>query len=253
MVSPSYPQVKHYFRSASLPFVSPSYILAGMSLANNLKSARKHFGLTQDQVGLLFNPPISREAVSQWEKDGGTRPDISRLKRLAERYQTTVTALMGDAAWQPGKQEPSPIIDDDKYYYIPCYSQAGGMGNGRSAQHEEITGKHSYSQSWLLAENLDPAQLCRIKGDGDSMLPTIAHKDSILVNKAENRVINGKVFAFRVGDEIRVKRLYRQLDGKVRVVSDNPDKAQYPDEFLSIDDMPEIIGRVRDRSGTNNL
>lgn len=225
------------------------------------KQARIRSGLKQHEVAAMFDPPISRVAVGLWEKSpeqDGTAPDQKKLALLCNLYRLTAGQLLGHEPvdFVRGAESGAgikPIIDDDKYYYIPCYTQTCGMGSGRPLQHEEITGKHSYSQSWLLAENLDPAQLCRIKGDGDSMLPTIAHKDSILVNKAENQVINGKVFAFRVGDDIRVKRLYRQMDGRVRVVSDNPDKAQYPDEFLAADDMPEIIGRVRDRSGTNNL
>lgn len=207
----------------------------------------------QDQVGQLFDPPISREAVSQWEKEGGTKPSVERLKVLAAACHTTVAELASDAPLSPFKQEFAPFESDDKYVYIPALSVRVGLGNGRSSEHEEVTGKHSYAQSWLNAQGLNPSQLCRVKGEGDSMLPTIADGDSLLVNRAENKISNGRVFAFRVGDEVRVKRLFRQMDGRVRVVSDNPDKTLYPDEFLSIDDMPEIIGRIRDRSGTANL
>lgn len=233
----------------------------------NFQPSASNFVMDNKTIRRLNLMTLKRRFKTWEELDAKTNVAASYLSQCGTGYRELgdnsarkIEAGLGEAkGWMDAvidgmsNQAITPVIDDDKYYYIPCYSQAGGMGNGRSSQHEEITGKHSYSQSWLLAENLDPAQLCRIKGEGDSMLPTIAHKDSILVNKAENKVINGKVFAFRVGDEIRVKRLYRQMDGKVRVVSDNPDKAQYPDEFLSIDDMPEIIGRVRDRSGTNNL
>ncbi|MCA3065448.1 MAG: hypothetical protein ING73_00770 [Rhodocyclaceae bacterium] len=152
---------------------------------------------------------------------------------------------------------PSPAgrlqSGSDRYVYIPAYNVTGGMGSGRPSAHEEIEGRHSYSQAWLNREALSVQNLVRMKGEGDSMLPTIADGDALLINKAERKIISGKVFAFRVGDELRVKRLFRQLDGRVRVVSDNPDKALYPDEFLSIDDTPEIIGRVRERSGKNGL
>ncbi len=88
---------------------------------------------------------------------------------------------------------------------------------------------------------------------GDSMRPTIFDGDVALVNTADKRIQNSRVYAVMVDGEVRVKRLYKTLDGKVRVVSDNPDKSQYPDEFLTPDHMPEMVGRVVDRSGKADL
>lgn len=79
------------------------------------------------------------------------------------------------------------------------------------------------------------------------------HGDFCLVDRGQIEVINGKIYSFRVEGEARVKRLFRRMDGKYRVVSDNEDKIEFPDEFLTQDDMPEIIGRVVDRSGKADL
>jgi phage repressor protein C with HTH and peptisase S24 domain len=95
--------------------------------------------------------------------------------------------------------------------------------------------------------------LRRVKVTGDSMRPTIFDGDVALVNTAERKITNGKVFAFIVDGEARVKRLFKQFDGRIRVVSDNPDKLQFPDEFLTPDHMPEMVGRVVDRSGKADL
>lgn len=151
---------------------------------------------------------------------------------------------------EPPSTEPPPT----DYVYIPVFSGVhASMGNGGRVEHEEVSGKHSYSQAWLLKEGLEAAQLSRIQAVGRSMEPTIWDGDMLLVNRSERVIKDGKIYAFRVGDEIRVKRLFRLMDGRVRVVSDNPDKNLYPDEHLSIDDMPEVIGRIRDRSGNTNL
>lgn len=163
--------------------------------------------------------------------------------------EKSLTTGSGKAALYNARE---PSISIDRYLYVPVYNVKGAMGNGSSYTHEEVKGKHSYSQAWLIEEGLDVKNLVRMKGEGDSMIPTIADGDTLLINLAEKKIA-GRVYAFRVGDEIRVKRLIRTMDGRVRVISDNPDKQLYPDEYLSIDDQPEVIGRVRDRSGKNGL
>jgi hypothetical protein len=60
--------------------------------------ARKRVGLTQSEVGGKFSPPISRVAVSLWEKPvskGGTAPDGKRLAILSKLYGLTAGQLLG--------------------------------------------------------------------------------------------------------------------------------------------------------------
>lgn len=238
-----------------LAIVSEPYIIGAMPLNTNLKAAREYYELSQEQVGALFDPVISREAVSQWEKlDKPTIPKMAKLKVLAQRYNTTVEALISDIPWSPASKGYTVPKLNDQFVLIPAYEEIqAGMGRGVANGLETVTDKHSYSQNWLEKNGLDPTRLRRIRGRGRSMEPTIFDGDMVLINLDEKKIVDGKVYAFRVDDEIRIKRLYRQLDGRVRVASDNPDKTTYPDEYLSINDMPELIGRVRDRSGTTNL
>ncbi len=149
---------------------------------------------------------------------------------------------------------PTAIYEtDERFVYIPVYELSAALGNGRVAQHEQVSGKHSYSLKWLSQEKLNAKNLSRIKGEGRSMEPTINDGDTLLINHEEKSIIPGKVFMLRIGNETRIKRLYLQLDGRIRVVSDNIDKFQYPDEFVYPNEMPEIIGRVRDVSSTWGL
>jgi transcriptional regulator with XRE-family HTH domain len=50
--------------------------------------------LSQERVGQLFSPPISRAAVAQWETDGGTSPEHARLAVLARAYGTTIDYIL---------------------------------------------------------------------------------------------------------------------------------------------------------------
>lgn len=142
---------------------------------------------------------------------------------------------------------------DDPLVFVPVLSVRGSMGPGSENHVERVDDHHGYSRKWLDKKGLHAPALRRIWGEGRSMEPTIFDGDVVLINTAEKKIVDGKVYAFLVGDELRIKRLYRQMDGKIRAASDNADKATFPDEFLTPDHMPEMVGRVVDRSGAANL
>lgn len=77
--------------------------------------------------------------------------------------------------------------------------------------------------------------------EGDSMWPTIADNARVLVDLKDSRLREG-IFAFRTGDELRIKRLRRLVDG-IEIRSDNN---RYSPETLHGDAADElaIIGHV---------
>lgn len=141
----------------------------------------------------------------------------------------------------------------DEIVMIPFVDAQLGAGPGVENGDEVTLDLHQYSRSWIDRNGLHAPALRRAKVYGDSMKPTLFDGDVALVNTAEKKITNGKVYAFVVDGESRVKRLFKTLDGKIRVVSDNPDKERYPDEFLTPDHFPEMTGRVVDRSGRADL
>lgn len=77
--------------------------------------------------------------------------------------------------------------------------------------------------------------------EGDSMWPTVQDGARVLTDLKDTRLREG-VFAFRTGDELRIKRLRRLVDG-IEIRSDND---RYPPEILKGEDADEvaIIGAV---------
>lgn len=66
-------------------------------LAQRLKQARMATKprMSQEEVGKLFQPNISRAAVSQWEDARkGTAPDLLKLVALSRAYKVTVDWLL---------------------------------------------------------------------------------------------------------------------------------------------------------------
>lgn len=105
-----------------------------MALWRRLKAAREKVGLSKAAVGRLFDPPISRSAVSQWEKENGSAPETNRLETLARAYKTTIDELLGalphlgqnSPQYIAGNTRPGPELNT-----VPLISwvQAGRFGS----------------------------------------------------------------------------------------------------------------------------
>jgi transcriptional regulator with XRE-family HTH domain len=61
-------------------------------IANNLKSSRKHCGLTQQQVATLLGHK-SNDRVSHWER-GQMAPSLKNLIKLSAIYKSTIDDLL---------------------------------------------------------------------------------------------------------------------------------------------------------------
>lgn len=130
-------------------------------------------------------------------------------------------------------------------------------GPGRSAEFEEIEDSvpATYRLEWFKKEGIKPENTRRFKVHGDSMESLLFDGDTVLVNMAETDVVGGKVYAIRYGDELRIKRIFKRLDGGLILRSDNPDHIPQNEEVTPdvVDEHITILGRVRDKSGRGGL
>ena len=156
-------------------------------------------------------------------------------------------------AFHPEDDLPEDSIQIEEYKV----KFSGGNGNTVIAYElEEDSEPATYRLSWIQKNHLNVKKLKRFKVVGESMEPMLFSGDSVLVNLAENefdQINDGKIYAIRYGNDLRVKRLFRRLDGGLTLRSYNPD---HKDEDLTADQVAQhitIIGRVRDKSGTGGL
>lgn len=176
-----------------------------------------------------------------WLETGKGEP-ITAAPRPAER-PSKVRAI------HPDDEHPDDVV------YVPESKIEFSAGNGRTAMFELVEDDEpaTYRLSWFQKYGINPDKVRRFRVSGDSMEPMLFARDTILVNMDETNIIDGKLYAIRYGEELRVKYLSRRLDGTLILRSVNP---QYPPEEVP----PElasahisVIGRVRDASGTGGL
>ena len=84
-------------------------------------------------------------------------------------------------------------------------------------------------KDWVLSRcpNANLFKLHIINAFGDSMEPTIKEGDFIIVDTSKTNVAADGIYAIQAGQETFIKRIQRQIDGSVLLLSDNPHYQPY--------------------------
>ena len=171
---------------------------------------------------------------------GKQRPPLEMIQSIVEIFQI-------DENWLIGKGRNFHLegeIDKDEYAYIPMYDVEVSAGNGAAAYGVAEPANHlAYRKDWLKLRGLFAKDLNCVTARGDSMEPTISSKDTLLVDTSKTNPRDGQIYVIRSGDVLWVKRVQRQIDGSLLLISDN---STYPPMPLMLADHPDIqvIGQV---------
>lgn len=106
----------------------------------------------------------------------------------------------------------------------------------------------------MLGIECKPEHLKVIYSVEDSMWPTVPHDKPLFLDVSDrdpNAIKSGKIYVFTYAYGCRMKRIfmgYNEDENKrnIRLASDNPDKNEYPDEWITKEQLNEInfIGRL---------
>lgn len=124
---------------------------------------------------------------------------------------------------------------------VPLVQAQLNAGGGFEVLGEEVVSHYAFKKSWLRhnTSELDNAVLMMV--GGDSMEPTIADGDCVLVDEGRKKIKPGGIFALGVDDTIIIKRLDLLAGDRVRVISDN--KVDYREYEADLNDV-RVIGQV---------
>ena len=121
-----------------------------MSIHATIRSHRLRLGMTEQQLADLVG--VTRAAVQQWEREGGTAPRRSKQDDVAAALGITLAELIGAApAPAPSNIAPAPgSAFGDSIVRVPVLANAGSMGTGTDVMHEDIlVGQIDLSEQWL--------------------------------------------------------------------------------------------------------
>ncbi len=138
--------------------------------------------------------------------------------------------------------EGAPNSAAGGYVDVPIYDVRLAAGAASFAEGARTLGDMPFDLDLLRQlGRTSGEELGVVEAEGDSMEPTIADGARVVVDFRDTRLREG-VFAFRLGDELRIKRLRRTMDG-VEILSDNP---RYTPEVLTGPQLEDfaVIGRA---------
>ncbi|WP_380875158.1 hypothetical protein ACFB49_03580 [Sphingomonas sp. DBB INV C78] len=176
-------------------------------------------------------------------------------RKLDEEDRATLARYFGvDEALLGGRDHPvAPRIvaadkgtkrHDTDFIAVPHLAVRASAGPGAITADKRAAQRFAFDAGWLrnLAPS-GPSALSLIRVEGDSMAPTLADGDDILVDRSDaaERLRDG-IYVLRVEDALLVKRLLIQpAAGRVTISSDNPAYPPLPDcDQADI----HVIGRV---------
>lgn len=180
---------------------------------------------------------LSQGGLQRYMKGGEpTRPNLISLAKAGG--VSLVWLMTGDES-----ASAQPQIEDDTYAYIPLYDARVSQGHGAWNDGLKVLTMLAFTRYSLRKKGLDPAKLAAVRVDGDSNEPILSDGDTVMVDLSRN-VLQGEAFyVIRIDDLLYAKRLQREIDGSILVISANPAYRviTVPQSQLS---SLQVIGRV---------
>lgn len=174
-------------------------------------------------------------------------------RRLSEDDRRTLAAHLGIAERLLGGPEerglhsvmarPDAAARATDYVLIPALDIGASAGAGAVNDGEVPVATLAFQSSWIRTmASGRPDALSAIRVSGDSMLPTLADGDQIVVDTDDRERLRDGIYVLRTDDALLVKRL--SVNPATRRLSILSDNAAYP----SWDDCDPatvaVIGRV---------
>lgn len=243
--------------------------VVNLELGRRLAAARAARGLSQGALATIVG--MKQTAIGEIEAGRVMRP--KKLREIARAVGKSEEWLLGELERvPPGREfEPDPEFNPDGALAFaagqpfspvvpggrPEIDVRPGAGHGQDGLQVAfttdaggvITG-HRVVAEWVMPDpffrhelRASPDGTIFMEVIGNSMLPTLAPGDRVIVDTRQNTFGPDAIYVFDDGDgEPRVKSLKKMLGtGEVRIISDNRDS--YGEDVMSLASI-RIIGRV---------
>ncbi len=182
--------------------------------------------------------------LSQILSAKGTRNVGDDLARRIESAYGLNDGWLDEPVFDPSGPWRQTIDDFSDFVLIPRFHASASLGPGMELPPEdEISGHLAFKHVWLQKRRLNPRFLTIIDALGDSMMPTIADGDVLLVDLRQKEPIDNRIFVLRMNQQLYAKRLQVRPDNHVLINSDNPTAPSFEIDLAEETGL-DIIGRV---------
>lgn len=231
---------------------------------NSMSTIALRLQEAMDKAGFASQSALSRASgvpqptINRILKGTGKNgPETNTLAKLATACNVSLGWLQDSDAFRgelahlttmisAGKVQRVEVAEDFDPAFTPIRMvklrlSAGIMGFQAEPDYSD-GGTLKVPTNWIERRQYIPERLIAIKVKGESMEPSLFADDTVVVNTADTKLVDGQVYAVNYEGEPVVKRLMRDM-GKWWMSSDNPDQRRYHRKVCQ-GDMCMIIGRV---------
>ncbi len=170
---------------------------------------------------------VSYPTIGRW-KEGTSDPKLSNVVAFAEAAKVSLDWLVNgegeQSVDQVNQHRETYVVDtlDDEYIYVPAYDIEVSAGHGSYCLGQGTPDKFlAFRKHWVTARGLHAKSLAAMFTKGDSMTPTIPESAAIVIDRDQNKALDGKVYVIRIDDRHYVKRTQWLIGGGLRLISDN--------------------------------
>ncbi|HET6182779.1 MAG TPA: helix-turn-helix transcriptional regulator [Acetobacteraceae bacterium] len=203
---------------------------------------------------------VSPSAFRKWLK-GEAEPSRERLVALARTSKVSIAWLATGEGPEPEFGRPDGTGGPSggrggrgavRFVTPPMFTEAAFAGSPDEGPVRDVSDqvpRIGFEREWVQSSlAVDPEKLALEMAVGDSMQPTIADGDLLLIDLGDRRLREFGVYLLRYEDARLVKRVQRKLDHSLLLISDNPiyEPERIPSEKAR---QVEVIGRVVWRGG----
>jgi phage repressor protein C with HTH and peptisase S24 domain len=246
--NPSYDKVNNPGKFSSYNF---GYRFPPMTtFSERILISREHAGFTQEVLAERVG--ISQPGIQKLERNAQTSRYLVQIARACGVRPEWLQSGHGDMVAQRPSEPASlsgssPILSwsnadtlPEGFRVVPRYRMAFSMGDGRVMfEVQEYEDGDAFRSNWLSNMGIKPDSCFIAKVEGSSMEPKLEEGESVLVDRAQTRVIDRKIYAVCYDGQIYCKRLFK-AGNEIIMRSDN---LAYPEIRAQAEDV-EIIGRI---------
>ena len=166
----------------------------------------------------------------------GSGANVARYADASREASTRPVGRISGPAPDPGR-EPDHVV-------VPRLDVGASAGHGALPGEERSRSSLAFDAGWLRRLGTgDVRLLSTIRVEGDSMIPTLADGDEIMVDRgdAAERLRDG-IYVLRLDETLMVKRL--AVNPSARTISISSDNAAYPGWPDCPSGTIDVVGRV---------
>lgn len=185
---------------------------------------------------------VGKNTQTNYEKSD-RKPDLGYLSKAHDLGCDIMYIITGEQSEQQLHIAEVKKHDTKVKILVESEAEIPFYGKNKSMLYSHKNEGISWKKDWLDKRDLDKDFLTIVTIDSDSMEPTINHKDELLVDTHPIDKITDGIYVIHLHGDLVVKRLQRQIDSSIEVLSDN---TAYKSHNISSDKFENInlVGKV---------